>query len=282
MATIVLAAAMALSLNACVFDLTAARPLAHGGTPSAPATKPSAIPTASSGIQTRVRSSQELQALLGSLRAPDGVMSTPIGEAAIQDLQDSMAVGPADMTTDPAGCRDLLKAGELVDYRIPTAAAVLGPQENMSVIMASSDDSGYFWQGMYSIGRALGYCPEVTISSGNQQVHSSLKRLSMDLHGSKSFTYVTSITGSGAPIHVLRMVTMSGSLFVTGVHPLPDAQPTDAVIQELSSYVNAIVDHAGDQLPGAPGAKQPTGPATAPADPATPPANPTPPPGTPA
>ncbi|MEV8147936.1 hypothetical protein AB0O52_07280 [Arthrobacter sp. NPDC080073] len=145
----------------------------------------------------------------------------------------------------------------MVDYRIPTAAAVLGPQANMSVIMASSDDSGYFWQSMYSIDKVLGYCTEVTISSGNQNVHSSLTRLNMDLHGSKSFTYVTTITGSGSPIHVLRMVTMSGNLFVTGVHPLPDARPTDAVIRELSSYVNAIVDHAGDPVPTLPATKQP-------------------------
>ena len=258
MATIVLTAAVALSLNACVFDVTAARPLAQAGTSSAPPTpKPSATPSTSSSTQMRVQSSQELQALLGNLRAPDGVMSRLIDEAAIQDMQDSMAVGPADMTTDPADCRDLLKAGELVDYRIPTAAAVLGPQANMSVITASSDDSGYFWQGMYSIDKVLGYCTEVTISSGNQNVHSSLTRLNMDLHGSKSFTYVTTITGSGSPIHVLRMVTMSGNLFVTGVHPLPDARPTDAVIRELSSYVNAIVDHAGDRVPTIPATKQP-------------------------
>ncbi|MEW1820006.1 hypothetical protein AB0323_04320 [Arthrobacter sp. NPDC080031] len=50
---------------------------------------------------------------------------------------------------------------------------------------------------------------------------------------------------------------MSGNLFVTGVHPLPDARPTDAVIRELSSYVNAIVDHAGDRAPTLPATKQP-------------------------
>lgn len=50
----------------------------------------------------RVQSSQELQALLGNLRAPDGLMSRLVDEAAIQDMQDSMAVGRADMTTDPA------------------------------------------------------------------------------------------------------------------------------------------------------------------------------------
>lgn len=266
MAAVGLAAAVALSLNACVFDITASRSLAQArtpsafavGTPSATST-PSATPAPSSGAAIPVRSLQELQTLVGSLRAPDGVMSRLLDEAAIRDMQDAMAVGPADMTTDPAKCRDLLKAGELFDYRIPTAAAVLGPQENMSVITASSDESGYFWQGMYSIDRVLGYCTEVTLSSGNQQVHSSLKRVGMDLHGSKSFTYVSTITGSGAPIHVLRMVTMTGNLFVSGFHRLPDAQPTDAVLQELSSYVNAIVDHAGEQMPDAPTAQQPGG-----------------------
>ncbi|MEV8147937.1 hypothetical protein AB0O52_07285 [Arthrobacter sp. NPDC080073] len=102
-ATIVLTAAVALSLNACVFDVSAARPLAQARTSSAPPiSKPSATPGTGSSTQMRVQSSQELQALLGNLRAPDGLMSRLVDEAAIQDMQDSMAVGRADMTTDPA------------------------------------------------------------------------------------------------------------------------------------------------------------------------------------
>ncbi|WP_120521229.1 hypothetical protein [Arthrobacter celericrescens] len=182
--------------------------------------------------------------MVGSLRSSDGAEADVFDEEELLSRQDPETYAPKDMTSVPAECTDDFRATQLSDVRIESAGAMLSDRDSISFLMISSDSSGLLWAKMHGIDRFLGYCDGATLTVDKQRMKLELDRLWPDLNGSKSFSYVYTITGPGFSDKWLLMMSMSGNLFVSGSHPLFDGQDLQAAQAELRSYVNAALDLA--------------------------------------
>ncbi|MDP9904606.1 hypothetical protein [Arthrobacter bambusae] len=191
--------------------------------------------------------------MVGGIHAIDGPAAAVMDDAQLKDLLSLQALGSSQVSADPAECLDLLHSGSFSDDRIPTAAARVGSLANAAIITASADPSGLYWQGMYSLGRALAHCSPATLTTvQGDTARVELAPVAADLHGRKAIAIVQTLTTQNGAVHVLRMVAMDGNLFVTGSKAIPAAQPTDAAIKELGGYVNAVIDGAGKDTPETP------------------------------
>lgn len=224
------------------------------------AAAPSAAPTDAwrispgptpSATSSQVYSVAQLRAIVGSVHAIDGPAASVMDDAQLKKIQGLQSLSSSLVTTEPAECLSLLRAGSLSDERIPTAAALLGPAASMSTITASSDDSGLYWQGMYSLDRARAHCSPSTLILDGHRARYELSPVLADLHGKKATANVQTITDQNGQHFTLAMVAMTGNLFVTGGKTIPAAQPTDAEIKELSGYINAVIDGVGKAIPSA-------------------------------
>jgi hypothetical protein len=225
------------------------------------ASVPSAAPTdawtispgpTSSAAPAQVYSLPQLRAMVASVRAINGAAATVLDDAQLKKIQGIQSMGSSLLRTDPDECLSLLHDGSLSDDRIPAAAALIGPPASQSAITASSDDSGLFWQGIYSLEKTRTRCSPSTLTLDGQTAKYELSPVLADLHGQKSTANVQTITDQTGPHYTLSMVAMSGTLFVTGSKKIPAVQPTDAEIKELSGYINTVIDGAGKAIPSAP------------------------------
>ncbi|MFK4299319.1 hypothetical protein ABH924_004500 [Arthrobacter sp. GAS37] len=190
--------------------------------------------------------------MVANVRSIDGPAASVLDDAQLKKIQGTQSMSSSLLRTDPAECLSLLQDGSLSDDRIPAAAALIGPLGSTSTITASSDDSGLFWQGIYSLERTRTRCSPSTLTFDGQTARYELSPVLADLHGQKSTANVQTITDQTGPHYTLRMVAMSGTLFVTGSRKIPAALPTDAEIKELSGYINTVVDGVGKAIPSAP------------------------------
>ncbi|MDQ0031695.1 hypothetical protein [Arthrobacter bambusae] len=194
----------------------------------------------------------QLRAMVGSVRAVDGPAAVVMDDAQLKKIQGIQSLGSAWLRTDPAECLSLLHDGSLSDDRIQTAAALIGPPASQSTITASSDNSGLFWQGIYSLEKARTHCSPSTLTLDGQTAQYELSPVLADLHGQKSTANVQTITDQTGAHHTLSMVAMDGTLFVTGSKKIPAVQPTAAEVKELSGYINTVIDGAGKAAASAP------------------------------
>ncbi|WP_133207052.1 MULTISPECIES: hypothetical protein [Arthrobacter] len=222
------------------------------------ASAPGAVPTdawtispgpTAGATPAAVYSVARLRALVGSVRAVDGLAASVVDDSQLKMIQGIQSLGSSMVTTEPAECLDLLRAGSFSDDRIPTAAALLGPPAGRSTITASSDDSGLYWQGMYNLDRVRARCSPSTLILDGQSARYELSSVLADLHGRKATANVQTITDQNEPHFTLAMVAMTGNLFVTGSKTIRAARPTDAEVKELSGYINAVIDGAGTAIP---------------------------------
>ncbi|BAS14321.1 hypothetical protein AHiyo8_26240 [Arthrobacter sp. Hiyo8] len=200
----------------------------------------------------QVYSLAQLRAMVASVRAINGAAATVLDDAQLKKIQGIQSMGSSLLRTDPDECLSLLHDGSLSDDRIPAAAALIGPPASQSAITASSDDSGLFWQGIYSLEKTRTRCSPSTLTLDGQTAKYELSPVLADLHGQKSTANVQTITDQTGPHYTLSMVAMSGTLFVTGSKKIPATQPTDVEIKELSGYINTVIDGAGKAIPSAP------------------------------
>jgi hypothetical protein len=190
--------------------------------------------------------------MIASVRAIDGTASSVLDDAQLKKIQGIQSLSSALLRTDPPECLSLLHDGTLSDDRIPAAAALVGPSGSASIITASSDDSGLFWQDIYSLENIRTRCSPSTLTVEGQTARYELSPVLADLHGRKATANLQTITDQAGPHYTLSMVAMSGTLFVTGSKKIPAAQPTDAEIKELSGYINTVIDGAGKASPSPP------------------------------
>lgn len=239
-----LAVVVSLSATGCVGASSAPAPVPTDVWTLKPGPAPSATPAP-------VYSVAQLRAVVGRVRAIDGAAASVLDESQLKKIQGIKSLSSSMVTSEPADCLSILQAGSLSDDRIPTAAALVGPPTNTSTITASSDNSGLYWQEMYSLDRARTHCSPSTLILDGQRARYELSPVLADLHGTKGTANVQTITDQNGPHYTLAMVAMNGTLFVTGSRKIPAAQPTDAEIKELSGYINAVIDGADKATPSA-------------------------------
>lgn len=238
---------VALSLTGC---LSVPLPLGGMAGPAETSTSAASRPEPTSApspakAPPRLLALDELKSLLASVRSTDGVRAAVLDDAQMQEVMASTFFGGAGMTADPAECLPILQAANLSDYRIPTAAATVGPAKRVAAVIASADDSGLFAAAMEKVDQMVGKCNSMSLAVDEQSYVLTAKNLLAPLHGIRSRSMVlTMASADGQSMSWLRMVAKQDNLYVHGMMALPDANPTDADCADLAGYINAVIDNA--------------------------------------